>query len=280
MSYNILSALAHFVENPTNVLDKPLEASSNRASSMGDMLESFVKRFLCDGFDIKHKIELLDRYSESFSYTGGVNNPPDIMYRGGDAFEVKKIESLKGQVPLNSSFPKNKLYVTDSKISQECVTCEEWTEKDIFYAIGYVKGCEIRHLWFVHGECYAANKNCYERILNAMTEGVSNLDGVELSPTNEIARVNTVDPLKITYLRVRGMWGIVNPTKLYDYVYTPSEGANFTLAVLMTSEKYNKLKCSMGSEFPAEIEQSNVKIQNPNNPVDRISAELLVYNSK
>ena len=48
------------------------------------------------------------------------------------------------------------------------------------------------------------------------------LQDVEFSETNELGRVNKVDPLGITYLRIRGMWGIENPIKVFNYV-APAE---------------------------------------------------------
>lgn len=40
------------------------------------------------------------------SHQGNKNHPPNFIIRGGDAIEVKKIESKNRNIALNSSFPK------------------------------------------------------------------------------------------------------------------------------------------------------------------------------
>lgn len=79
--------------------------------------------------------------------------------------------------------------------------------------------------------------------------------GIELGETNEIARVNKVDPLGITYLRVRGMWGIEHPSKVFEYITTK----NSRNAILQ--------KCNV----------KDVKIKNPNNPANLLEAVLIEY---
>src|SRR5699024_11579610 len=62
-------------------------------------------------------------------------------------------------------------------------------------------------LWFVYGDCYCADKSYYERIADTIKDGVSSIPDVDFGETKELGRVNKVDPLGITYLRIRGMWG-------------------------------------------------------------------------
>ena len=61
------------------------------------------------------------------------------MLRNGDAIEVKKIESLSSALALNSSYPKHKLYCNSSMISTACREAEQWSEKDMIYAVGVVE---------------------------------------------------------------------------------------------------------------------------------------------
>ena len=42
--------------------------------------------------------------------------------------------------------------------------------------------------------------------------------GLEAGETDELGRINKVDPLGITSLRVRGMWQIKNPSKVFSGV--------------------------------------------------------------
>ena len=102
-------------------------------------------------------------------------------------------------------------------ITQACKECEDWEEKDIIYTIGTVSGGALKLLWMVYGDCYAAREETYERVKNKISEGVNELAGVEFSETNELGRINKVDPLGVTYFRIRGMWGIDHPNKVFDY---------------------------------------------------------------
>jgi hypothetical protein len=152
-----------------------------------------------------------------FSYLGNANNPPDLILKNGDAIEVKKIESLNSQIALNSSYPKSKLFSDDPMITDACRNCEEntWIEKDLIYTIGVTEKGRLKLVWFIYGDCYAAEKQVYERVKTAICDGIRQISGIEFTKTKELGRVNNVDPLGITYLRIRGMWGIENPIKVF-----------------------------------------------------------------
>lgn len=47
--------------------------------------------------------------------------------------------------------------------------------------------------------------------------GIGEINGLEFAKTKEIGRLNKVDPVGITYLRIRGMWGIKNPVDIRKY---------------------------------------------------------------
>jgi len=217
MNTNLLIALKNIVDKPvTNLVSH--YSSSNRMNNMGEALELYVKDIFCNSLEIETLAEKNEIFSKYFSYIGNQNNPPDLMIKGGDAIEVKKIESLNSGIALNSSYPKNKLYSDSAMITKACRECEEWTEKDLLYVVGVTKNDILKSLWFVYGDCYAASSDCYERIRTKISSGLRELADVEFSETNELGRVNRVDPLGITYLRIRGMWHIENPNKVFDYV--------------------------------------------------------------
>ncbi|MBC6421820.1 MAG: NgoPII family restriction endonuclease [Hormoscilla sp. SP5CHS1] len=67
----------------------------------------------------------VEAYSEVFDYQGNPNNPPDIILKKGDAVEIKKIESLRTKIALNSSYPKSKLLPDNPTITKYCG--EDWT---------------------------------------------------------------------------------------------------------------------------------------------------------
>jgi len=179
---NLLKAISNIVENPITDLVS-FYKSSNRANSMGDALETYVKDIFCDCINSDNQ-EKDKFYSKNFSYLGNQNNPPDIIVKNGDAIEVKKIESLSAAIALNSSYPKNKLYADDSRITDSCRNCEvnTWEQKDIIYSVGVApKGTnKLKAIWFVYGNCYAANREIYKRVADKISTGISEIPDVEL----------------------------------------------------------------------------------------------------
>jgi chloramphenicol O-acetyltransferase len=168
-------------------------------------------------------------------------------------------------------------------ITTACKESEEWNIKDMLYSVGFVpKGTEqLKSLWLVYGDCFCADKETYERIKNTISSGINTIPNVEFTLTNEFAKIKKVDPLGITDLRIRGMWHIDNPNKTFNYIYTYDDTKDFQLICLMKKEKYESLD-SKDREAIENIENNNVEIQdikikNPNNPVQLIDAKLLVF---
>lgn len=89
------------------------------------------------------------------------------------------------------------------------------------------------------------NDQVYNRIQNIIKEGVESIPGVDFSETRELGHVNKVDPLGITYLRVRGMWGIENPWKVFNYVYERNMQREFTFMCIINNENGNLWKIGM-----------------------------------
>ncbi|WP_289501422.1 NgoPII family restriction endonuclease [Gloeocapsopsis sp. IPPAS B-1203] len=193
--------------------------SKNRINAVGDVLEYFVKDIFANTLSETDENKKNIAYEKTFSYFGNANNPPDLMLiNGGDAIEVKKIESENSQIALNSSYPSAKLFADGPMITANCRNCESWYERDLIYAIGSIKKNKLSLLWFIYGDCYAASREVYERIRTIIADGVVAIPGVEFSKTKELGRVNKVDPLGITHLRIRGMWNIEHPNKAYRYL--------------------------------------------------------------
>ena len=237
---NIIDAIITLIrQNETTLTNGQI--GNNRANIAGYALEDYLKNLFADTFDYS-ETEKLQKWSEVFSYLGNNSNPPDIMLRNGDAIEVKKIESNDSAIALNSSYPKHTLLKTNPMISNACREAENWTEKDMLYAVGVVKGNNLKHLCMIYGRNYCASDECYNRIKQHIKIGVENIEGVEFSPTRELGRINRVDPLGITYLRVRGMWHIENPWKVFNYIYERDRNANFNFMCLIDDVKWNQLK--------------------------------------
>lgn len=114
-------------------------------------------------------------------------------------------------------------------------------------------------------------------------EGISQTTGVEFSLTKELGRVNRVDPLGITHLRIRGMWQIEHPQRVYNYLPLESKlpQTTFRLFTLMREDKYlsfpQKDRQNLESTDIPNLQIQNVQIKSPDNPVKRISAKLISY---
>ena len=279
MNVNALTAIANIVQNPITEL-RSFYQGRNRANSMGDALENYLMDVFAGTLLELDEHKRLVQLENAFSYQGNQNNPPDFMIRNGDAIEVKKIENPGSALALNSSYPKAKLFSNSAMISNACRDSEVWEEKDILYAIGVAKGNHLSRLFFVYGVDYAASADTYERIKSTISTEVNSIPDVEFAETKEIGRVNRVDPLGITYLRIRGMWGIENPVKVFSYIYTP-QNAKFNFAAVINAEKYN----SFPEDDRAYIENladesfaiTDVKIKTPDNPSILRAAKLITF---
>jgi hypothetical protein len=279
MSSNMLTAINNIVNNPIGEL-RSFYTSRNRANSMGDALENYIKDVFAGTLQESDEQKRIEQFSQVFSYLGNQNNPPDMIIRGGDAIEVKKIENPNSALALNSSYPKYKLYANNRMISNACRECEEWEVKDMIYTVGVVSGNNLSKLFFVYGVDYAANSDVYERIKNVVSTGISSITDVEFAETKELGRVNRVDPLGITYLRIRGMWGIENPAKVFSYIYTPSN-ADFEFTAIINTEKYNSFPSADRENLESMVNDcfsiSDVSIKSPDNPSVLKSAKLITF---
>lgn len=231
---NILTAITAIVKNSfIEVTDNTQEeAIKNRANQMGAALEDYVKNAFADclGKDTRY---IKQARNSTFSYLGNSNNPPDAILKGSDAIEIKKLETLgTTQLQLNSSYPKNKLYSDNNKICKACRECEKWEEKDMLYIVGHVSNHELKNLFFIHGDLYCDSHEVYENVENVIKEGLKTLGGVELAETKELGRINKIDHLEISDLRIRGMWLIKSPFQHFDYLINKRADYKFNTSVI------------------------------------------------
>lgn len=180
---------------------------------------------------------------------------------------------------LNSSYPKAKLYSDSKLITSAARACEPgWKVKDIVYAIGYTMDGQLSAIDFVYGDCYAADKEIYEKILAKVKATIKHPE-IEFAETEELGRINRVDPLGITYLRLRGMWGIKVPAQVFKEQVGASRNGKLTITALMKESKYLSFpemdrESLEGSGFKVE----DIKISDPNNPAKLLKAKFIVYN--
>lgn len=277
---NIIDTIINIVKNPILEL-KEYSISHNRANSMGEALEEYIKDVFSGTLFEKDENKRMEIISEVFSYLGNTNNPPDSILRGGDAIEVKKIENKSSSSALNSSYPRAKLYSNSSMITDACRSCEKWEEKDIIYTIGTCEKNKLTSLIFVYGEDYAAENKIYENVKNKIKLGIETINDLEFSETNEIGRVNRVAPLGITYFRIRGMWGIENPVKVFDYIYKRDDSKQFNFMALINEDKYlsfsNTKELEDLEKENKNLEIKDVRIKNPNNPAQLKKAKLITF---
>lgn len=297
---NIIDAIINLIKNPVIELNDEYINKKNRANSMGEALEEYVKDLFANSMGVTDENKRLDLINENFSYLGNQNNPPDAILKYGDAIEVKKIESPNSSLALNSSYPKAKLFSNSKMINNACRICEPqeiydasessaenqqyWIEKDIIYVVGVVKKSKLSSLVMVYGCDYAAESEVYESIRYTIKNGVEQITDVEFQETNELGRVNRVDPLGITYLRIRGMWGIDNPFKVFEYVFQRDLTKRFNFMAIINLDKWetfnnkkNLIDLIRGTDG---AELKDIKIKDPNNPAILKSAKLISFQIK
>lgn len=279
---NIINAIINLIENPITKLSQ-YKIGNNRANNAGEALERYIKNLFAgikQDFPIEAQNTLI---SEAFSYCGNQNNPPDAILKNGDAIEIKKIESPNSALALNSSYPKQKLYSDNPMLNRACRECENWMEKDIIYAVGIVdkQTQNLTSLAFVYGTEYCASKDVYEKIKNTIKEGVESIPNIEFTESRELGHVNKIDPLGITYLRVRGMWGIENPFVAFKSFYTRKKNC-FNFMCIINENKFYSFGNTSYLEQLALKSENNLHIQtislpNPDNPAKMISCKLITF---
>ena len=280
---NLLIALKNIINNPITRLVAHYQ-NWNRANNMWDALECYIKDAFCNSFSETNTQTRDAVYSDFFSYLWNTSNPPDIIIKNGDSIEVKKIESLSASLALNSSYPKDKLHSDDSRITVACRTCEEQAreEKDIIYSIWVAPETNtLKVLWFIYGDCYAADREVYKRIADTISDWIWEIPDVDFTITNELAKIKKVDPLGITDLRVRGMWHIENPIKVFRDFSVVNLGDNFTMHAIMLETKY----LSFTTADREALEQlqndrfhiTDIEIKSPNNPAQLLRAKFISY---
>ncbi len=279
---NIIDAIINLVQNPVTQLVNYYEGK-NRANNAGDALEEYIKDIFANSFNMPEK-ERIERLNEVFSYLGNNSNPPDAMLKYGDAIEAKKIESDNAALALNSSYPKHKIYASSPMISSACKNAETWEEKDIIYTVGVVKQNRLKHLCMVYGLDYCASEECYSRIKYTIKNGVEAIPDIEFTESKELGHVNRVDPLGITYMRIRGMWGIDNPWKVFHYVYERDMSKGFNFMCIVNETKWNSFgniqKLLDLEQTIPELTITDIRIKNPDNPAQLNDAKLISFSKE
>ncbi len=116
--------------------------------------------------------------------------------------------------------------------------------------------------------------------MGKITDGIIEIPNVELEETKELGRVNRVDPLGITNLRIRGMWQIQNPRRVFNYLHVATNN-KFELVSLIPTEKYNSFPTESIKKIENLCNQNftieNINVRDPNNPANLIEAKLIKF---
>ena len=279
---NLLVAIKNIIKNDKFDLNLIYRNSTNRINNSGDSLELFAKDAFCDSFNKKIS-EKEEVWASELSYIGNKNNPPDFIIKNSDAIEIKKIEKIKSAIALNSSFPKNKLFSSDPRITKSCVKCEteEWETKDLIYTIGVCNKSKLNLIWFIYGDCYCADKEVYEKISNKISQGILEIPEIEWEKTNELGKIKKIDPLGITDLRVRGMWHIENPIKVFENHISKYPIMESNIIALIPKNKYESFpkndRTNLENLVELGLKIQDIKIKSPNNPAKYLETKLIFY---
>ena len=77
------------------------------------------------------------------------------------------------------------------------------------------------------------------------------------------------------------MWHIENPTKIFNYLYIYDETKSFQLICLIKKEKYESMPLAdrqiIENLHNPNVSVNDVKIKNPNNPIQLMDGKILVF---
>ena len=287
---NVINAICNLI-SLTETHGAPLRLSAtgvgrynNAINSVGESFEDFIRHSFANSFGLPDE-EKARRWSSIYSYIGGQNNPPDLMIRGGDAVEIKKIGSIGGSIQLNSSMPEQVLRSDSPMLTNECRNSEVWNEKPLLYVIGTVQQSLLTHISMVYGSEFCSTEASYRGLRDLIANEIGSLDNISLVNSREIAHVANIDPLNITSLRVRGMWTIDNPINVFNYVYSRPTNCAFSLMFLVSRTRWdnymnNEQLINLAGNPNIDGERLKIKycrIKAPDNPQILKDAVLVTY---
>ncbi len=250
----VIDVIIDIVDRNAYSLNSSLRLQGNNiVQANGVPFEDYVMNLFSDNLFETNVKNYRKKIDETFSCLHANNYSPDYIIKGGDAIEVKKTEKIATEYQFNSSYPKNKLFADSPKLLPGALKNENWTEKDMLYVFGVVpEGKRLSFMSFVYGSEFAANRKFYENVENKIREAVT---GEESVTTNELGRLNGVDPLQFTSLRVRGMWLVKNPLNQISNLVDFDNKRSFNFVALMDCKKFNL--------DPHKATLENIAKQNP-----------------
>lgn len=243
---DVLQGLAHLIKHSNFQLPSMRGTSGSTSTPTGKPFEIYCKDWL-SLLPPNNIIQRQHFYDAAFAYQGSDNNPPDVMFKGGnngDAFEFKKTESQSGSLILNSSYPKNILNISSPGLLDSCINCEQWTQRNFYYVVGRIKpGNErISFLWVVDGELLATDHHVYENVFQNLRSSVNSFissNNLQNIPSKELGRFRGIDPNNRTVIRARSMWELEPPQKTFQNIAgVEMESSKSVLHALILESKW------------------------------------------
>lgn len=279
-STNVLIALKNILDRNSCILT-PIFSSNGTANAAGDSLEFFIKDMFCTGASqYQYEEEKMKKYNEFLSWTGNSTNFPDFIIKGGVGVEPKKINNLTySTLALNSSYPKDYIY-PDSQNLPKDINEDTWIKKEIVYAAGNLnnKTNKLLSLWFVYGNTMVADRAVYLKLIEEIRIAISKTNATLIN-SKELARAKGIDPLKFSNLRVRGMYELEHPHKVFGSYITrndiPAEASKVFLVILKTDYDQLAEKPDLSTYIANNrLTISEISIPNPNNANEQLEALL------
>jgi hypothetical protein len=283
MSPNILTAIKNISNFKTNNMGEYFkDYAGNKIKTARQQMEYYVKDAISGSFNSVKDKKPTDRYNGLFSYLGSKTQPPDMIIRGGDALVIKTIKTYKGSFTINNSPPKDRLMWNDPWIIKNCRRIDggQWTSKDLFYVIGWIEKKRMKYLNFIQGSCFLPEQKFWNKKTDDLKKNIYKYlesEGLESNRTIALGKVTNIDPLAITNLRIKAVWRIKNPLKIFSDTFSYDKKQEFTLIALMLKNKFDSFpkKDIDAIMKDKQIEIEDVKIKNPNNPQKKIDAKLI-----
>ena len=133
----------------------------------------------------------------------------------------------------------------------------------------------------VYGDVYCANNDCYLKLWSKIKGSIMETKDIDFTNTKELAHINAVDPLGITYFRVRSMWGIQNPWKVFHYLCTIDTTKQFNFMCIISQRKWNTFNNAIQLEMLSKTNQALAVFDNtvydPDNPANLINVKVINY---
>jgi len=124
----------------------------------------------------------------------------------------------------------------------------------------------LKSIFFIQGPCLACTPDYYENLFKNFKQHIYK-GKFTFSETKEVARLNNIDPLNYTNLRVRAMFLMKNPFKIFEFCQI-KESSNMNVFCLMTDKKYSSFK---GEDIKLLNQNADIEIYDKkiNDPMDK-----------